>query len=388
MVNKLRFLIKYQFPCLVVLLVTLRINMNTNFKNNKNIQEIALQYLTDGVFIFDKDRKIILFNPACEQIIGFSREEITRNDYICLDIFSCHSSDGACLAICPGLDLFEEKRAKISREYFIKAKDGKTKRVITNYSIIKNEDNKIEYVVGVMRDITEEKIFNEELVRAKTLSTLGQYSNELAHEIKNPLNAINIQMSLLEREIGSHDLSSREELSNIVKVVKEEISRLNKLAKDCLSFSKSGDLKRKDEDIGQIFEELLSLITPHAELNGITISLKILTGCPQILVDKDKLKQAFLNIIINAIDVMTGGGDIEINVSKEDGSLNISLKDTGPGIPEEQHDKIFDLFYSTKSGGTGVGLAITKNIIHAHGGNIRFRELNKGAEFIIELPLS
>ena len=362
--------------------------MNKVFKNNKNIQEIALQYLNDGVFVFDKYRKIILFNSACEQIIGFSREEITRNDYNCLDIFNCHSSDGACLAICPGLDLFEEKRTKIAREYLIKTKDGKQKRVITNYSIIKDENNKIEYVVGVMRDITEEKIFNEELVRAKTLSTLGQYSSELAHEIKNPLNAINIQMSLLEREIGKHDLSTREELSDIVKVVKEEISRLNNLAKDCLDFSKSGDLARKDEDIGQVFEELLSLITPHAELNGITISLKILTGCPQILVDKDKLKQAFLNIIINAIDVMTGGGEIEINVSKEDGSLNISLKDTGPGIPEEQHDKIFDLFYSTKSGGTGVGLAITKNIIHAHGGDIRFRELNEGAEFIIELPLS
>ncbi len=362
--------------------------MNKVFKNNRDIQEIALQYLNDGVFIFDKDRKIILFNPACEQIIGFSREEITRNDYNCLDIFNCHSSDGSCLAICPGLDIFEEKRTKVVREYFIKTKDGEQKRVITNYSIIKDKKNEIEYVVGVMRDITKERMFNEELVRAKTLSTLGQYSNELAHEIKNPLNAINIQMSLLEREIGKHDLSSREELSDIVKVVKEEISRLNKLAKDCLDFSKSGDLKRKDEDIGQIFEELLSLITPHAELNGIDIYLKMMAGCSQALVDKDKFKQALLNIIINSIDVMIGGGEIEINVSKEDGRLNISLKDTGPGIPEEQHDKIFDLFYSTKSGGTGVGLAITKNIIHAHGGNIRFRELNKGAEFIIELPLS
>ncbi|MHC4269902.1 MAG: ATP-binding protein [Planctomycetota bacterium] len=85
---------------------------------------------------------------------------------------------------------------------------------------------------------------------------------------------------------------------------------------------------------------------------------------------------------------MTGGGDIAINVSKEDSCLNISIKDTGPGIPDEQHDKIFDLFYSTKSGGTGVGLAITKNIIHAHGGNIRFKKLNEGAIFIIELPLS
>ena len=165
-----------------------------------------------------------------------------------------------------------------------------------------------------MRDITEEKMFNEELVRSRTLSTLGQYSNELAHEIKNPLNAINIQMSLLEREIDKHDLSTGEELADVVKVVKEEISRLNKLAKDCLNFSKSGDLNRTEEDIGRIFEELLSLITPHADLNGVNIYLTMSGSCPQILVDRDKLKQALLNIILNSIEAMTGGGDISINV--------------------------------------------------------------------------
>ena len=362
--------------------------MNRVIKNNENIQDIALRYLNDGVFIFDKERKIVLFNPACEQIVGFSMEEITENESNCFDIFKCHSSDGECLAICPGLDLFDEKRTKIAREYLINTKEGKQKRVITNYSIIKDDNNMIEYVVGVMRDITEEKMFNEELVRSKTLSTLGQYSNELAHEIKNPLNAINIQMSLLEREIGKHDLGTGEELADVVKVVKEEISRLNKLAKDCLSFSKSGDLERTEEGIGQIFEELLSLITPHADLNGVNIYLTMTGSCPQILVDRDKLKQAFLNLILNAIEAMTGGGSIAINVSKKDSYLNISIKDTGPGIPDEQHDKVFDLFYSTKSGGTGVGLAITKNIIHAHGGNIRFEKLVEGAEFIIELPLS
>jgi PAS domain S-box-containing protein len=362
--------------------------MNSVIMNNNNIEGIALQYLDDGVFMFDKDRKIVLFNPACEQIVGYSREEITNNDYSCLDIFDCHSLDGECLAICPGLDLFQEKRTKIAREYFIKTKEGKQKRVITNYSIIKDNNNRIEYVVGVMRDITEEKMFNEELVRSRTLSTLGQYSNELAHEIKNPLNAINIQMSLLEREIGKHDLSTGEELADVVKVVKEEISRLNKLATDCLSFSKSGDLNRTEEDIGQVFEALLSLITPHADLNGVNIYLTMLGDCPQILVDKDKLKQALLNILLNAIEAMTGGGDISINVSQRDSCLKIFIKDTGPGIPDEQHDKIFDLFYSTKSGGTGVGLAVTKNIIHAHGGNIRFEKQDKGAGVIIELPLS
>ena len=362
--------------------------MTSILEDKESLQEIALRYLNDGVFIFDKDRKIVLFNPACEQIVGFSAEEITKNETNCFDIFKCHSSDGECLAICPGLDLFEEKRTKIAREYLIKTKEGKQKRVVTNYSIIKDDNNRIGYVVGVMRDVTEEKMFNEELVRSKTLATLGQYSNELAHEIKNPLNAINIQMSLLEREIGKHDLSTGKELAEVVEVVKEEISRLNKLAKDCLNFSKSGDLQRTEEDLRLIFEELLSLVIPHADLNGVNIYLTMLRGCPQILVDRDKLKQAFLNIILNAVEAMTGGGDISITISKGTSCINISIKDTGPGIPDEQHDKIFDLFYSTKSGGTGVGLAITKNIIHAHGGNIRFEKLNKGVEFVIELPLS
>lgn len=354
----------------------------------KSLQDIALQYLNDGVFIFDKDRKILLFNPACEQIVGISKEEIVRNDYNCLDIFKCHSSDGRCLASCPGLELLEGKRTKIAREYLIKARDGKDKWVITNYAIIRNRNDNIEYVVGVMRDITEEKTFNEEFIRAKTLSTLGQYSNELAHEIKNPLNSINIQMLLLERAINNNDSNSRKELREVVKIVKEEISRLNKLAKDCLNFSKSGDLRRKPEDIGHIFEELLALINPHADLNGVTIRLRIAKDCPQITVDKDKIKQAFMNIIINALEAMSGGGDINIYVSRKDSFLTVSIKDTGPGVPPEQRDKIFGLFYSTKDGGTGVGLSITQNIIQAHGGNIRFENLNKGVVFIIELPLS
>ncbi len=357
-------------------------------ENSESLQEVALQHLDDGVFMFDRDRKIVLFNPACERIVGYSKQEIIENESNCFDIFRCHSSGRECLAVCPGLDLFKEKRSRIAREYLIKTKDGKQKRVITNYSIIKDEYDQVEFVVGVMRDITEEKMFNDELVRSKTLSTLGQYSNELAHEIKNPLNAINIQMSLLEREIGKHDLGIGEELSGVVKVVKEEINRLNNLAKDCLSFSKSGDLDRTEEDLGRIIDELLSLITPYTDLNGVSIYLTMLKNCPHILVDRGKIKQALMNIILNAVEAMTDGGDIAISVSRGDNCLCISIKDTGPGIPDEQHDKVFGLFYSTKSGGTGVGLAVTKNIIHAHGGNIRLEKLVEGVEFIIELPLS
>lgn len=362
--------------------------MNDNFKDRKYIQEIALQNINDGVFVFDRNRKIHVFNEACERIGGFSKDEVKKKDYSCLDVFKCHSSDGPNLSVCPGLELFEGKRTKISREYLIKTKDGKQKWVITNYSPIKNKKGEIEYVVGVISDITERKMFNNEFIRSKTLSTLGQFSNELAHEIKNPLNAITIQLLLLERVINKYNLNSKNELHEVVKVVKEEIARLNKLMEDCLEFSRSGNLNRKYDDVSKIIKELLALVNPHADLNGVNIHLKVEERYPEILIDKDKLKQALLNIIINAIEAMPGGGDINIKIKNKDDYLKISIRDTGPGIPKEQHDNVFNLFYSTKSGGTGVGLTITQNIIQAHGGNIRFKNLEKGTEFIIDLPIS
>ncbi|MFQ5963892.1 MAG: nitrogen regulation protein NR(II) [Candidatus Scalinduaceae bacterium] len=361
--------------------------MTDVIKNKRHIQEIALQNLNDGVFVFDKNRKIIVFNAACERIGGISKEEIISNDYNCLDVFKCHCSDGSSLSLCPGLEIFKGKRSKISREYVIKTKDGSEKWVITNYSSIKDQKGEIEYVVGVIRDITERKMFNDEFIKIKTLSTLGQFSNELAHEIKNPLNAITIQMLLLEREINKDGLKSKKELYEVVKVVKEEINRLNKLMSDCLEFSRSGGLNRKYEDVGNIVEELLNLVNPHADLNGISIRLKLKGRCSQILVDRDKLKQALLNIIINAIEAMPGGGNIDLKVTQKDDNVKIVISDTGPGIPEEEHDNVFNLFYSTKSGGTGVGLAVTQNIVQAHGGSVRFRNLKKGTEFTITLPL-
>ncbi|MDR4498584.1 MAG: ATP-binding protein [Candidatus Scalindua sp.] len=351
------------------------------------LQEVAFQNLNDGVFMFDKERKIVVFNHACEQIVGFSKDEILRKRSICLDVFKCHSPDETCLSSCPGLELINGKRSKVSREYLIKTKDGKEKWVTTNYSIIRNKKGEIEYVVGVIRDITEMKLFTDELIKSKTLSILGQFSSELVHEIKNPLNSITIQMSLLEREIKKKEFNHEKELSSVVRVVREEINRLSRLTKDCQEFSKTGHLKRKYSDVCEIIQELHDLIIPHAVLNGINIHISMLRKRLQILIDRDRLKQALLNILINAIEAMPGGGDLYLRVSKIDRYIKISIKNTGSAIPKELKSKVFDLFYTTKGGGTGVGLAITQNIVQAHGGNIRFKNLSGGVEFVIELPI-
>ncbi|MDR4505697.1 MAG: ATP-binding protein [Candidatus Scalindua sp.] len=361
--------------------------MRSLANSTRHLQEVAFQNLIDGVFIFDKDRKIVVFNPACEQIVGFSREEILRNNSICLDVFKCHSPNNSCLSSCPGLELFNGKRSSVSREYIIKTKEGRDKWVTTNYSMIRDEKGKAEYVVGVIRDITEMKKFNEELIKSKTLSILGQFSHELVHEIKNPLNSITIQMLLLEREIRKKEFNHEKELSSVVRVVREEINRLSRLTKDCQEFSKTGHLKRKDDDVCEIINELHTLINPHAVMNGINVHVTMQKKRQHILLDRDRLKQALLNVLINAVEAMPGGGDLYLRVAKKERHIMVYIKNTGPGIPKELESKVFNLFYSTKSGGTGVGLAITQNIIQAHGGNIRFKNVSDGVEFIIELPL-
>ncbi|GJQ60126.1 MAG: hypothetical protein SCALA701_29270 [Candidatus Scalindua sp.] len=253
--------------------------------------------------------------------------------------------------------------------------------------MIKDERDKVEYVVGVIRDITEMKMFNEELIKSKTLSILGQFSNELVHEIKNPLNSITIQMLLLEREMKKKEFNHEEELSSVVRVVKEEINRLSRLTKDCQEFSKTGHLKRTSEDVCEIMKELYTLINPHTVVNGINVHMSMLKKRQLILLDKDRLKQALLNILINAVEAMPGGGDLYLKVSKKERYMVVYIKNTGPGISKDLETKVFNLFYTTKSGGTGVGLAITQNIIQSHGGNIRFKNVSDGVEFIIELPL-
>jgi PAS domain S-box-containing protein len=361
--------------------------MRSVANSRRNLQEVAFQNLIDGVFIFDKDRKIVVFNPACEKIVGFSKDEILRNNSSCLEVFNCHSPNNTCLSSCPGLDLFSGKRSRVSREYLIKTKDGSEKWVTTNYSMIKDEKDKVEYVVGVIRDITEMKMFNEELIKSKTLSILGQFSNELVHEIKNPLNSITIQMLLLEREMKKKEFNHEEELSSVVRVVKEEINRLSRLTKDCQEFSKTGHLKRNPEDVCEIMKELYTLINPHTVVNGINVHMSMPKKRQLISLDKDRLKQALLNILINAVEAMPGGGDLYLKVSKKERYMMVYIKNTGPGISKELEGKVFNLFYTTKSGGTGVGLAITQNIIQSHGGNIRFKNVSDGVEFIIELPL-
>ncbi|MFN3467933.1 MAG: ATP-binding protein [Candidatus Brocadiales bacterium] len=130
----------------------------------------------------------------------------------------------------------------------------------------------------------------------------------------------------------------------------------------------------------------MGLIEPQANLGGIDVGLAVEADLPRVLLDKEKFKQALLNLLLNALEAMPDGGNLYLRAWQEAGSVRLSIRDTGKGIPDEVKERVFELFYTTKEGGTGIGLPLAHNVVQAHGGTISFNSSVKGTEFVITLP--
>ena len=207
----------------------------------------------------------------------------------------------------------------------------------------------------------------------------------LAHEIRNPLNIMDTNLQLLEEDL---EASSFPQILDKIKRVRSEIKNLERILSDFLRYTSLTKLKFEKCDLKILIEEELDFIEPEAQRQEIEI-VRELEPLPQVWVDISQLKQALLNLIINANQAMEEGGKLTVTAQFINGQVRIEVKDTGKGISPEMQEKIFDLFYSTKQEGTGVGLAIVKRVIERHGGRITVdSEVGKGTTVSIFLPLN
>jgi signal transduction histidine kinase/putative methionine-R-sulfoxide reductase with GAF domain len=224
-----------------------------------------------------------------------------------------------------------------------------------------------------------------QLIRSEKLAALGQLAAGIAHEIRNPLTSINILIHSMTKNLPSGD-SHKEDL----KVIEEEIHRMNEILDQFLQFAKPATPLLEKADVFSIFEETLQLLRPHIEKQLIVVE-KEFQPLPIILMDREQMKQVFLNLLLNAIQAMPGGGHLTLRGrNSEDGQwIHISIQDSGIGISSENMNKLFDPFYSTKEGGIGLGLSITHRIIDQHHGKIEVESApGKGTLFTIWLPIS
>lgn len=224
-----------------------------------------------------------------------------------------------------------------------------------------------------------------QLIRSEKLAALGQLASGIAHEIRNPLTSINILIHSLTENFPSED-SHREDL----KVIEEEIDRINVILDRFLRFAKPAAPLFERTEVASIFEETLQLIRPRMEKQRIHVE-KSFDALPAILMDREQIKQVALNLLLNAVQAMPGGGTLIVRGQNfQDGQwVKISIQDSGIGIPGEDMHKLFDPFFSTREGGIGLGLSIAHRIIDQHHGKIEVESApGKGTLFTIWFPVS
>ena len=239
----------------------------------------------------------------------------------------------------------------------------------------------------VVEDVTERTRRNQANLRSARASSLASLGAAIAHEIRNPLNSIALNLQLLREGIDGLSCPDKAELLDEAATVIEEIRRLDRVVGDVLRFARNSAATLARGDPLRAVTRALRLLAGEAARFGVTIERDI-RPAGEVMQDEDMLSRAVYNIALNGIQAMQGGGKLTVRTGVRPHSALIEISDTGPGIPPEIREKVFELFYSRRTGGTGLGLPIAQRIIEAHRGQITVEEaFGGGAAFQIHLPL-
>lgn len=223
----------------------------------------------------------------------------------------------------------------------------------------------------------------EQLNRAQHLSAVGEMTAVISHEIRNPLGIIKSSADLLKKKMATLDPANP-----IPNIIVEEAGRLNNIITDFLSFARPKSPHRQPCSIDSVLEKSVSYLAPQCESNGHRIVYTAHENLPEVMADGDMLYQAFLNILINAMQAVPAGGNVEVNAHSTDNQVIVTFEDEGTGIAPEVFDQVWDPFFTTKPKGTGLGLGIVKNIIESHGGRVYLENReDKGVRLSVEIPV-
>lgn len=220
-----------------------------------------------------------------------------------------------------------------------------------------------------------------DLRREDRLRLMGRVVAGIAHEIRNPLNSIRLTIRVLAKRLRGQAAAAEP-----IALITNEIDRLDSLLKSLLVFRADELEKERRQPLQPLLERTLTLVKPHADENQVTFRLRVVSDC-EALVAGDHLQQALMNLLLNAIDAAGRHGEVDVSMRAVDGYVEIDVEDSGPGLTAEQQERIFEAFYTTKVGGTGLGLAVTKTLLEKMGAHIESGKGARGARFCIRLPV-
>ncbi|HEX7401127.1 MAG TPA: ATP-binding protein [candidate division Zixibacteria bacterium] len=351
--------------------------LDRSYKEIKTLTGNVLEAMHSVVVAVDEEGRVIMLNRLAEDLFGVKKSHALNQKY---DLIF---PDDPCLI----KQTMEKKRASQDMETTFKTPSGSSRNLLIGSSCLFDEQNKFRGAVAVIHDVTELKKYEEEAKRTERLSALGNLAAGVAHEIRNPLNAISITVQRLRSEFEPR--KDQEEYLSFIQTVLDEIKRLDSIINQFLSLAKAQKLTLVPSDINKLLDEVINLVEMDARDKNVQV-VKTMDRLPQLRIDPDEMKKALLNIMLNGVQAMPQGGKLHVQSYLDDskGDVTIRITDSGVGIPKENLSTIFQPYFSTKTKGTGIGLSIAYRIISDHKGKIEVEsEVGKGTTFTITLPI-
>ncbi len=329
--------------------------------------------LQDGVMLFTSDFRAVLVSASAERFIGKPRGEMLgcRPD----EIFSNKTQLERSI-----LEAFQSRTPVIQEE--TEGEHGRHVQISMDF--IEEHGERIGALL-TLRDAESVHRIEDEIELSRRLAAIGRLTSGVAHEVKNPINAIVVHLEVMRQKLKEIDPDTRRHID----VIGSEIQRLDRVVQTLVDFTRPVELRLNEIDLRKLVDEVVMLANPAAEQHQVKIERQ--PGSESLItrVDADLVKQAVLNIIINGVQAMPEGGELRLTLRREPESALLTIHDQGAGIPNDIRDKVFNLYFTTKKGGSGIGLAMAYRVVQLHHGSLEFTSVaGHGTTFYLRFPLA
>jgi two-component system NtrC family sensor kinase len=287
---------------------------------------------------------------------------------------------------CPAQESFSTGKPAFRERASLVA--GGAKRYLQLFTFpLRDRNGNVVEVVEYVKDVTAEKRLQQQVIQSERLAVVGRMSANVAHEIKNPLGTIVLNADLLEEELERFAGADTTEAKALLEIIKSELDRLIEVVEEYLQFARIPNVKLEKGNVNEIISDLLYFLKEDVSGRNVVLVEELEKTLPEVQLDPKQLRQALLNIVKNSIEAMPEGGKLTVGTESKNGWVEIRIADTGRGIPDENSELVFTPFFSTKHGGTGLGLPITSHIVEEHHGTISVESfVDLGTIFTIRLP--
>lgn len=349
----------------------------SHWQSDRTRMEGILDSLEDAVIVLNAKREVVFCNQAAEGLLGQSPD----------------SADGALAGLLPSdhplapvvTELFDAGVERRNAAVKVGCPDGQPRELaVSSYRIPDGE--RAGGGVLALRNLDPVRAVQSLVTYSQKLAALGRLTSGVAHEVKNPLNAMRIHLELLKARLGTSQPAVRENLD----VIAQEIVRLDRVVQGFLKFVRPEDVRLAPVDVKALLAEMARLMAPEAARAGVRIAEDVVPDLPPVSGDAELLQQVFTNLVTNAIQAMPEGGTVTLAARRgPDGSIEIRIADEGVGIQAQDLEKIFRLYYTTKPQGSGIGLSMVYRIVQMHDGRIDVEsEVDRGTVIVLTLPVA